>query len=171
VPREEARRRGTMIELITHSEEETRTVGRHLAGALRGGERIGLAGELGSGKTCLVRGIAEGLGIPPEQVRSPSFPILLPYEGGRLPLYHVDLFRLPAGDIDSLALREYIYGDGVCAIEWYDKLDESLRDFLAVSIHFTGVDARRLVVTAHGLGYDAALKVLKDQLPNHNSTP
>jgi len=149
------------MQLITTNEAETRAVGRCLAGALRGGERIGLAGELGAGKTCLVRGIAEGLGIPPAQVRSPSFPILLPYEGGRLALFHVDLFRLPAGDIDSLALREYIYGTGVCAIEWYERLDEPLSGFLAIHIHFDGAERRRLVATANGLGYDAALQVLR----------
>ena len=147
---------------ITTSEEQTRALGRSLAGPLRGGERIGLSGELGAGKTCLVRGIAEGLGIPRERVRSPSFPILLPYEGGRLPLFHIDLFRMPAGDIDSLSLREYIYGFGVCAIEWYERLDEPLRDFLAVSIEFSGSDARRIVATAHGQGYDRILQALLD---------
>lgn len=150
------------IELITASEAETRAVGQRLAGALRGGERIGLSGELGAGKTCLVRGIAEGLGVPPGQVRSPSFPILLPYEGGRLPLFHVDLFRLPAGDIDSLALREYIYGFGVCAIEWYERLDEPLRDYLAISIEFIDLDRRRLSATVHGHGYDAAVEALHE---------
>lgn len=149
------------VHLLTASEQETRAVGRTLATALRGGERIGLSGELGAGKTCLVRGLAEGLGIPSGQVRSPSFPILLPYQGGRLPLFHIDLFRLPAGDIDSLALREYIYGTGVCAIEWYDRLDEPLSDFLAISIEFAGADRRRLVATANGLGYDAALQALQ----------
>ena len=136
-----------------------------MATALRGGERIGLAGELGAGKTCLVRGIAEGLGIPSEQVRSPSFPILLPYDGGRLPLFHIDLFRLPAGDIDSLALREYIYGFGVCAVEWYERLDEPMQDFLAISLHFAGGDHRRVVATAHGPGYDQALQALREITP------
>jgi tRNA threonylcarbamoyladenosine biosynthesis protein TsaE len=152
----------TAIEIVTGSEAETRAVGRRLAAALRGGERIGLAGELGAGKTCLVRGIAEGLGVPAGQVRSPTFPILLPYQGGRLPLFHIDLFRLPAGDIDSLALREYIYGSGVCAIEWYDRLDEPLRDFLAIALQFEGADRRRLIGAAHGPGYDAVLQVLQD---------
>jgi tRNA threonylcarbamoyladenosine biosynthesis protein TsaE len=150
------------LDLITTSEAETRAVGRRLAAALRGGERIGLGGELGAGKTCFVRGLAEGLGVAPDDVRSPSFPILLPYEGGRLPLFHVDLFRLPAGDIDSLALREYIYGAGVCAIEWYERLDEPLRDFLEISIHFAGSARRRLVATAHGPGYDAMLRIWSD---------
>lgn len=150
------------MKLITTNEAETRAVGRRLAGALRAGQRIGLAGELGAGKTCLVRGIAEGLGIAREQVRSPSFPILLPYSGGRLPLFHIDLFRLPAGDIDSLALREYIYGSGVCAIEWYERLDEPLRDFLAISLHFDGGDRRRLEVVAEGAGYESAIAALQE---------
>jgi len=150
------------IELITTGEAETRAVGRRLAAALHGGERIGLAGELGAGKTCLVRGIAEGLGIPSAQVRSPSFPIVLPYDGGRLPLFHIDLFRLPAGDIDSFALTEYIYGFGVCAVEWYERLDEPMRDFLAISMQFAGGDRRRLVVTAHGSGYADALQAMHE---------
>jgi tRNA threonylcarbamoyladenosine biosynthesis protein TsaE len=148
------------IVLCATSEESTRAVGRRLATVLRGGERIGLAGELGAGKTCFVRGLAEGLGVSPDQVRSPSFPILLPYHGGRLPLFHIDLFRMPAGDIDSLALREYIYGSGVAAIEWYDRLDEPLRDYLEIAIEFVGPDERRLVAQAMGDGYDAALAVL-----------
>lgn len=155
----------TAVELISASEQETRAVGRRLASVLRGGERIGLSGELGAGKTCLVRGVAEGLGLPSEAVRSPSFPIVLPYEGGRLPLFHIDLFRLPAGDIDSLALREYIYGSGVCAIEWYERLDEPLQDFLEICMQFTGASHRRLVATAHGPSYDAVLQVLQEFAP------
>ena len=150
------------MRLITTGEDETRAVGRQLAGALRAGQRIGLAGELGAGKTVLVRGIAEGLGIPPEQVRSPSFPILLPYAGGRLPLFHIDLFRMPAADIDSLALREYIYGFGVCAIEWYERLDEPLRDYLAISMQILDEDRRRLEFAAHGSGYGAALALMRE---------
>jgi tRNA threonylcarbamoyladenosine biosynthesis protein TsaE len=149
------------VQLITVSERETRAVGRDLARALRGGERIGLSGDLGTGKTCFVRGLAEGLDIPSQLVRSPSFPILLPYEGGRVPLYHIDLFRLPAGDVDSLMLREYIYGTGVCAIEWFERLDEPLRDFLQITIEFAGAERRRLVASAHGLGYDRPLQVLQ----------
>ena len=146
-------------ELTTRSEDETRAVARRLAAVLRGGERIALSGELGAGKTAFVRGLAEGLGIPPEDVRSPSFPILIPYEHGRLPLYHIDLFRLPAGDIDALALREYIFGTGVCAIEWPDRLDESLGDHLAIRLEFVA-DGRRIAAAAHGSGYCAAIDAL-----------
>jgi tRNA threonylcarbamoyladenosine biosynthesis protein TsaE len=152
----------TAIELTTADEEETRAVGRRLAAALRGGERIGLSGELGAGKTCFVRGLAEGLGIPPEEVRSPSFPILIPYEQGRLPLYHIDLFRLPAGDVDALSLREYLYGAGVCAIEWPERLDEPLGDRLEIHIAFAPGGGRRLLAVAHGSGYGALIEALDE---------
>jgi tRNA threonylcarbamoyladenosine biosynthesis protein TsaE len=148
------------IEFLSLSADATHAAGRRLAGALRGGERITLSGDLGAGKTCFVRGLAEGLGIPPEDVRSPSFPILIPHETGRLPLYHIDLYRLPAGDIDSLSLREYIYGPGVCAIEWPERLDEPMRDHLAISIDFAPGDARRLVAVAHGSGYEGVIAAL-----------
>ena len=148
--------------LTTADEDETLAVGRALATALRGGERIGLYGELGAGKTCFVRGLAEGLGIPPDDVRSPSFPILIPYERGRLPLYHIDLFRLPAGDIDSLSLREYIYGTGVCAIEWPERLDEPLDDHLEIRIEFAPGGGRHLLAVAHGSGYVAAIDALDE---------
>jgi tRNA threonylcarbamoyladenosine biosynthesis protein TsaE len=147
-------------ELLSTSAAATHAAGHRLAGALRGGERITLSGDLGAGKTCFVRGLAEGLGIPPEDVRSPSFPILIPHESGRLPLYHIDLYRLPAGDIDSLSLREYIYGSGVCAIEWPERLDEPMRDHLAISIEFAPGGARRLVAVAQGSGYETAIGAL-----------
>lgn len=147
------------LEITTRGEEETRAAGRRLAAALRGGERIALAGELGAGKTCFVRGLAEGLGIPSEEVRSPSFPILIPHEHGRLPLYHIDLFRLPAGDVDALALREYLFGDGVCAVEWPERLDESLGEHLEIRFEFVP-SGRRLVAIAHGSRYGAAMAAL-----------
>jgi tRNA threonylcarbamoyladenosine biosynthesis protein TsaE len=148
------------LELISHSEEETHAIGRRLAACLLGGERIGLAGELGAGKTCLVRGIAEGLQIRPELVRSPSFTLLVPYEGGRLTLYHVDLFRLAPGKADAEDLREVLYGPGVCAIEWFDRLHEPLEDFLEIELTFVGEKDRRLVAVGHGVGYHHMLKGL-----------
>ena len=150
------------VVLETRGESGTRAVAGRLARELRGGERIGLSGELGAGKTCFVRGLAEGLGIPPERVRSPSFPILLPYDGGRLPLYHVDLFRLQEADAELLGLREILYGDGVCAVEWFDRLSEPLEDFLELSLTFVGSETRRLVAVRHGLGYHAAMAALQE---------
>jgi tRNA threonylcarbamoyladenosine biosynthesis protein TsaE len=150
--------RSAKIVAITRSEAKTIALGRRIGAALRGGERIGLSGELGAGKTCLVRGIAEGLGIPPENVRSPSFTLIVPYEGGRLPLYHVDLFRLHPGEEDRLALREYLYGDGVCAVEWFERLGEPLQDYLEISLSLMGPRMRRLVAVADGVGYEYLLE-------------
>jgi tRNA threonylcarbamoyladenosine biosynthesis protein TsaE len=149
------------VERLSASEDETAAIARRLAALLRGGDCLALSGELGAGKTAFVRGLADGLGIDPDSVRSPSFPILIPYETGRLPLYHIDLFRLPAGDIDSLALREYIYGSGVCAIEWPDRLDEPLGDHLAIAVGFEPDGRRRLVAEAHGSRYKPLLEVFR----------
>jgi tRNA threonylcarbamoyladenosine biosynthesis protein TsaE len=159
------------VELHSRSEAATRRVARRLAAALRGGERIALSGDLGAGKTAFVRGLAVGLGIPAEAVRSPSFPILIPHERGRLPLYHLDLFRLSGGDIDSLGLREYIYGSGVCAIEWPDRLPEPLGDHLAIRLDFEPDGSRRLVAEAHGAGYKPLLEVLIATPDRDSSNP
>ena len=149
------------IRLFSDSEEETERIGATIAVALRGGERIALSGELGAGKTCLVRGLAVGLGIPPETVRSPSFPVILPYEGGRLPLYHIDLFRQAGGGGDIEELREYLYGDGVAAVEWHERLAEPLVDYISISITFFGTRRRSLVVEKHGVGYDRVFEALR----------
>ena len=149
------------VVLLSRDESETREVGRCLGAVMRGGERIGLSGELGTGKTCLVRGLAEGLGIAPECVRSPSFTLLVPYPGGRLPLYHIDLFRVPADAADAHAVREYVYGAGVCAIEWFERFGEPLQDFLQISFTFVGSENRRLVAVGHGVGYHRMIEALR----------
>jgi len=151
------------VEVLTHGEEETNAIGRMLAELLAGGERIGLSGELGAGKTCFVRGLAEGLGIAPEKVRSPSFTLVIPYEGGRLPLYHIDLFRIRPGELDRMALREYLYGDGVCAVEWFEQLGEPLDDFLEISLTFVEEETRRLLAVGHGVRYEPFLNVLRER--------
>ena len=150
------------VVLLTNGEEETRAVGRRLGEALLGGERIGLSGELGAGKTCFVRGIAEGLGIDPDRVRSPSFTLLAIHEEGRVPLYHIDLFRLESG-ADAEELREFVYGQGVCAIEWFERLAEGLEGFLEVTLTFVGAESRRLVAAAHGVGYDRLTSLLAER--------
>jgi tRNA threonylcarbamoyladenosine biosynthesis protein TsaE len=114
-------------EIASRSPEETEALGEALGRAVRGGELIGLVGELGAGKTCLVRGLARGLGIDPERVHSPSFTIVTEYPGGRLPLAHVDLYRL-AAPADEAFLREVLYGEGVAAVEWFDRLPASPGD-------------------------------------------
>lgn len=146
----------------SHSEEETSAFGARLGRRLQGGELIALCGELGSGKTSLVRGMAAALGIPARKVRSPSFTLIAEYGGGRLPVYHVDLYRLAPTDVDRVALREYLYGRGVCVVEWFERLGEHAAR-LEVDLTFVGENERLLVVTAHGERYDALLGALRDR--------
>jgi tRNA threonylcarbamoyladenosine biosynthesis protein TsaE len=109
-------------ELESRAPEETEALGAALGRAARGGELLGLIGDLGAGKTCLVRGLAVGLGIDAGRVHSPSFTIVAEYAGGRLPLQHVDLYRLERPLDDELSLRDVLYGEGVAAVEWFDRL-------------------------------------------------
>ena len=110
--------------LTTTTPEETEALGRRLGTLAPPGALLGLVGELGAGKTCLVRGLAAGLGADPTTVHSPSFTIVTAYEGGRLPLAHVDLYRLEATQVDELFFRDVLFGNGVAAVEWFDRLGE-----------------------------------------------
>ena len=108
--------------ITTQSETETGEVGRKLASTLEPGAVVLLVGDLGAGKTALVRGLAEGLGVPPEEVSSPTFTLMQEYRGGRVPLIHVDLYRLnDPREIDDLGLEE-LGMESVLAIEWAEKL-------------------------------------------------
>ncbi|OGQ52142.1 MAG: tRNA (adenosine(37)-N6)-threonylcarbamoyltransferase complex ATPase subunit type 1 TsaE [Deltaproteobacteria bacterium RIFCSPLOWO2_02_FULL_53_8] len=109
---------------LTNSPEETVALAAEVARSLKAGDAIGLIGELGAGKTCFVRGIADGLGVKC-YVKSPSFTIINIYEGGRLPLYHIDLYRLSsASELRETGLEDYIYGNGISVIEWVDRAPE-----------------------------------------------
>lgn len=115
-----------MASIISHSPWETFELGRTLAARLRAGDVLALAGDLGAGKTHFVKGLAQGLGITSE-VTSPTFTLIHEYRGGRLPLYHIDCYRLEsAGELLGIGIDEYLRPDGVTAIEWADKFDELL---------------------------------------------
>lgn len=131
----------------TRSEAETANVGRKLAASLRAGDAVLLSGELGAGKTALVRGLAEGLGVAPDEVSSPTFTLIQEYRGGRLPLFHVDLYRLDdPREIEDLGLDE-IAGDGVLAIEWAEKLPaRRYEKAITVEIEHGDGDARTIRV-------------------------
>lgn len=106
---------------VSRSADETDRLGRLIGHALRGGEIIALHGNLGAGKTVLVRGMATSLGAPPEAVTSPTFVLIQTY-AGRLPLAHADLYRLESrAEIDGLGLEEYADGRTVLAVEWAEK--------------------------------------------------
>jgi len=108
------------LRLKSHNPEQTQLLGSHLGKLAQRGDIFLLVGDLGTGKTCLVQGIAYGLGVK-EHAFSPSFVIVREYHG-RLPLFHVDFYRLEhIEEIASLGLEEYLYGNGVCVIEWAER--------------------------------------------------
>lgn len=150
-----------MLSVVTHSVDETLAWGERLGNLARSGDFIALSGDLGTGKTCFVRGVAAGLAVDPAAVTSPTYNLLHVYPG-RLPLYHFDLYRL-AGDDDvvELGFEEYFYGSGVCLVEWADRLTgEFPQECLAVSFFHLGEDARRLDFAASGERYERLLKNL-----------
>ena len=128
------------------SEEETLNLGRQLAQTLKGGELIVLEGDLGMGKTVFARGIAAGLGVSEDEVCSPSFTLVHEYEGGRCPLFHVDLYRLAGGeDLEGLGLDELTQAGGVVLVEWGEKLPLWYRrDALTVRFHDLGEGSRKI---------------------------
>lgn len=110
------------------SPEETERLAEELARGFKGGERVALVGELGGGKTTFVRGMARALGVK-GYVKSPSFAIINIYDGGRLPLYHIDLYRVEGPrDLYETGIEEYVYSKGVSVIEWADRAPEVVED-------------------------------------------
>jgi tRNA threonylcarbamoyladenosine biosynthesis protein TsaE len=108
-------------QFATEDEEGTAAVGRELARSLGPGSVVLLTGDLGAGKTAFVRGLAEGLGVAPGEISSPTFTLVQEYRGGRVPLVHADLYRIhSAREIEEIGLEEY--GDAVLAVEWADRL-------------------------------------------------
>ena len=130
----------------TSSEEETAAVARRLAGGLKAGDVLLLSGNLGAGKTAFVRGLARGLGIDPDEVSSPTFTLVHEYRGGRLSLYHVDLYRLDRAASDELGLEQMGVADGVLAIEWPDRLTHDLPGAISITIEIVDESTRRIVV-------------------------
>jgi len=144
--------------ITTHSESETSAVGRQVAATLSAGAVVLLYGDLGAGKTAFVRGLAEGLGVSPAEVSSPTFTLVQEYRG-RMTLFHVDLYRLnDPREIDDLGLDEMAV-EGVLAIEWADKLPRGWRG--AIEVHFAHAegDTRKLSITQSA-----------NQSPNHQIT-
>ena len=133
--------------LTTHSEEETAAAGRDLAPTLSAGDVLLLYGDLGAGKTAFVRGLAEGLGVSRDEVSSPTFTLIQEYRGGRLTLFHVDLYRIEdPREFDELGLDE-IAEQGVLAIEWAERLPEASQGTVRVSIEHAGETERRVVIS------------------------
>lgn len=137
--------------ITTKSPEETVAFGRHLAKSLKSGDIVCLFGDLGSGKTTLIKGIAAGLKVDLKDVSSPTFVLMNIYEG-RLPVYHFDLYRLE--DIEGIAAigyDEFFYGDGVSVIEWADRLGDFMPDeYLRIDIEHRKLDERVIHLSVKG---------------------
>jgi tRNA threonylcarbamoyladenosine biosynthesis protein TsaE len=128
------------------SEAETRAIAAALAPSLMPGAVILLSGDLGAGKTAFVRGLAEGLGIDAGEVTSPTFTLVHEYRGGRLPLIHVDLYRLDRAELDEIGLDQDLAVQGVIAVEWAERLSRGIVDAIAVRVTDEGDDRRTITI-------------------------
>jgi tRNA threonylcarbamoyladenosine biosynthesis protein TsaE len=131
--------------VLSRSDAETEALGAQLAAQLGPGARVLLYGELGAGKTAFVRGLASGLGIDPDEVSSPTFTLVQEYRGGRVPLFHVDLYRLASGEVDDLGL-DALAAEGVLAIEWAERMPRADPGAIEVRLEHAGDDQRRIAV-------------------------
>jgi tRNA threonylcarbamoyladenosine biosynthesis protein TsaE len=138
-------------ELASRSPEQTLAVAQRIGGTAQPGDCIALIGDLGAGKTVMAKGIADGLGVPPDAVTSPTFVLITRHEG-RLPLYHVDAYRLvDASELLAVGAEEALYGEGVAVVEWADRVEELLpEDRLNVRLFVTDYTERRIGLESTG---------------------
>ena len=134
------------MEYITSSPEETEKLGAALGRILKPGTVIAYSGDLGAGKTAFTRGIARGLGIL-EPVTSPTYTIVNEYLGGRLPLFHFDMYRLGSSDdLWDIGWEDYLERGGICAVEWSENVEDALEGAISVTIEKTGEESRRITI-------------------------
>lgn len=148
------------LEITSRNDSDTRTLGRRLGELAEPGDVFLLEGNLGAGKTTLVQGIAEGLGVE-GYASSPTFTLVNEYTG-RIPLYHIDLYRLTdAREALDLGLDEYLYGNGITAIEWAEKAMEAMPDeTLLIIIRYLDDSQRAIRLQANGTRYEALVSTL-----------
>jgi tRNA threonylcarbamoyladenosine biosynthesis protein TsaE len=161
----------TVFSTVSRSSLQTRNLGKRLGKLLKGGEIIGLTGELGSGKTCFVRGVTEGLDVGEGAwIRSPTFTLINEYHG-RLPVYHIDLYRVGSPrDMQELDLVEYLFSDGVSLIEWFDHLPSGeAEEYLNVKFEHVDGNQRKLTFVSFGGRYDEIIEILSDRFQNRKS--
>ena len=134
------------MEYITNSPAETEAVGAALAKALKPGTVIAYRGDLGAGKTAFTRGLARGLGVK-DPVTSPTYTIVNEYLGGRMPLFHFDMYRLHSADeLWDIGWEDYLERGGVCAVEWSENVAEAMENPITVTIEMTGEESRRITI-------------------------
>ena len=131
---------------LTNSPAETEAVGAALGRIIPAGTVIAYRGDLGAGKTAFTRGLARGVGYT-EPVTSPTYTIVNEYLGGRLPLFHFDMYRLRSSDdLWDIGWEDYLERDGVCAVEWSENVDDAMENAVYVTIYKTGEESRRIVI-------------------------
>ena len=134
------------MEFLTYSPEETEKVGAALGKILQPGAVLAYRGDLGAGKTAFTRGLARGLGYT-EPVTSPTYTIVNEYLGGRLPLFHFDMYRLASSDdLWDIGWEDYLERGGICAVEWSENVDDAMENAIWVTIHKTGEESRRIEI-------------------------
>ena len=147
----------------THSERETVQLGNRIGKVLRSGDIVALAGELGTGKTRLIKGLAAGIGVErAHHIASPSFTLIQEYQG-RIPFYHIDLYRLTTKeDAEDLGIEEYLAREGITAIEWADRIPSLLpKELLWITLHYRNTHTRSVRLLGKGIRYEALLEELK----------
>ena len=134
------------MEYLSHTEAETEALGGRLAAVLAPGAVVAYRGGLGMGKTAFTRGLAKGLGYR-GRVTSPTFTIVNEYEGGRLPLFHFDMYRLADADaLFDIGWEDYLDRGGVCAVEWSENVAEAMEEAITVTIEKLGENTRRITI-------------------------
>ena len=134
------------MEFITNSPAETESIGVALGQRLKSGTVIAYRGDLGAGKTAFTRGLARGLGCR-EIVTSPTYTIVNEYLGGRIPLFHFDMYRLRSSDdLWDIGWDDYLERGGVCAVEWSENVDDAMEDPIIITIEKTGEESRRITI-------------------------
>ena len=134
------------MEFLTNCPEQTEAVGAALGRILPAGTILAYRGDLGAGKTAFTRGLARGLGYR-EPVTSPTYTIVNEYLGGRLPLFHFDMYRLSSSDdLWDIGWEDYLDRGGICAVEWSENVDDAMENAVYVTIYKTGENLRRIVI-------------------------
>ncbi len=151
------------LQLTTNSPEETRQLGEKIGKLIQAGTVIALYGDLGSGKTIFVQGLASGLGVPDDYyVASPSYTLINEYPA-RHTLFHVDLYRIDHPiDFEEIGLYEIMHNSGIVAVEWADRLhEELLAEHVSVKLEISDIESRNICITTYGLEPSNLLKKLQ----------
>ncbi len=151
------------LEFVSNDPRATVNFGKYIARFLKANSIVALSGQLGCGKTTLIKGIAQGMGIDPRQVNSPSFVLIKEYQGRHFPLFHFDFYRLNRlAQVADLGIEEYFEKQGVVLIEWAKRGEKLLpEEHLCIDIFFVAKNKRRFKFFPHGRKYQALVEKIK----------